>query len=37
MEAYFTLVIIKSIPIKTTMKYHLTLVTMAIMEKICKE
>ena len=37
MERYSTSVIIKSMPIKTTIRYHLTLVTMAIIKKIYKE
>ena len=37
MERYSTSVIIKSMPIKITIRYHLTLVTMPIIKKIYKE
>ena len=37
MKTHSTSVIIKSMPITATVKYHLTLVTMAIIEKIYKE
>ena len=36
MERYSTSAVIKSMPIKTTMKYHLTLVTTAIIKKLYK-